>query len=68
MKPRKVKIVSTYPKFDIYLDASSNWRWRLYAANGEKVASSGESFYNYDNAVRAARTVIAICKQDPPVS
>lgn len=58
----------TYPRFDIYLDASGHWRWRLYAGNGEKVASSGEWFYDYSNAARAARTVIAICKQDPPVS
>ena len=44
-------------KFEIYMDAAGAYRWRLKAANGEKVASSGESFASKDNAKRAAQTV-----------
>jgi uncharacterized protein YegP (UPF0339 family) len=45
------------PRFEPFLDAAGNWRWRLIAANGEKVATSGESFYSRSDAVRAARRV-----------
>lgn len=44
-------------KFEIYADASSNYRWRLKAANGQIVASSGESFDSKSNAERAAENV-----------
>jgi uncharacterized protein YegP (UPF0339 family) len=44
-------------KFDMYQDRAKKWRWRLIAANGQKVASSGESFDSRSNAVRAARNV-----------
>jgi uncharacterized protein YegP (UPF0339 family) len=44
-------------RFDIYQDRREQWRWRLIANNGEKVASSGESFSTRSNAVRAAQTV-----------
>ncbi len=45
------------PKFEIYADASSKYRWRLKDGNGEKVASSGESFDSRSNAKRAAENV-----------
>jgi uncharacterized protein YegP (UPF0339 family) len=44
-------------KFEVFADASGSYRWRLVASNGEKIASSGESFASRDNAVRAAKTV-----------
>lgn len=47
---------------ETYKDGQGYYRWRLIAANGEKVASSGEAFANEWNAKRAAQTVIAICK------
>lgn len=37
-------------KFEIYKDASGSWRWRLKAANGSIVASSGESFSSKEAA------------------
>lgn len=46
-------------KFEVYADAAGKYRWRLVAANGEKVASSGESFYDRADAKRAAETVKA---------
>lgn len=44
-------------KFVIYIDASRHYRWRLVAANGETIASSGEAFYDKANARRAAELV-----------
>lgn len=44
-------------KFEVYPDASGSYRWRLVAANGTKIASSGESFASRENAKRAAETV-----------
>jgi uncharacterized protein YegP (UPF0339 family) len=44
-------------KFEIYADASGQYRWRLVAANGQNIASSGESFASKANAVRAAENV-----------
>jgi uncharacterized protein YegP (UPF0339 family) len=46
------------PKFELFQERTSGpWRWRLVAGNGEKVATSGESFHSRDNAKRAAETV-----------
>jgi uncharacterized protein YegP (UPF0339 family) len=45
------------PKFEIYADTSGKYRWRLKDGNGEKVASSGESFDSRSNAKRAAENV-----------
>lgn len=44
-------------KFKLYEDAADKWRWRLVDDNGEKVASSGESFDSKSNAKRAAENV-----------
>jgi uncharacterized protein YegP (UPF0339 family) len=44
-------------KFEIYPDTAGNYRWRLKAANGQKVATSGESFDSRSNAKRAAENV-----------
>jgi uncharacterized protein YegP (UPF0339 family) len=44
-------------KFEIYSDVSGKYRWRLKDGNGEKVASSGESFDSKSNAKRAAQNV-----------
>ena len=41
-------------KFEVYADAGGKDRWRLKAANGQTVASSGESFDSQGNARRAA--------------
>lgn len=44
-------------KFRTFEDASGKWRWRLIAANGRKIATSGESFYSRADARRAALNV-----------
>jgi len=30
----------------MYRDANDQWRWTLYAANGKKIANSGEGYFN----------------------
>ena len=32
--------------FEMYKDASGQWRWRVYAQNGRMIADSGESYHN----------------------
>lgn len=44
-------------KFQIYADKGGEFRWRLVAANGQTVASSGEAFDSKANAKRAAEKV-----------
>ena len=44
-------------RFQIYADAAGKYRWRLKDGDGEKVASSGESFDSKVNARRAAELV-----------
>ncbi len=47
------------PKFQIYADASGKYRWRLKDGDGEKVASSGESYASKSDAKLAAQLVKA---------
>ena len=43
-------------KFQIYEDVAGQFRWRLIAGNGEKVAAS-EAYTERYNALRSARRV-----------
>lgn len=43
--------------FDAYEDLVGRWRWRLVAANGKTVATSGESYDSHWHALRAAENV-----------
>lgn len=45
-------------RLEIYRDGAGEWRWRLIAANGQIIASSGESFTRKWSARRAARRVL----------
>jgi uncharacterized protein YegP (UPF0339 family) len=45
------------PRFDAYEDLVGKWRWRLVAAGGRTVATSGESFDSHWHALRAAEDV-----------
>lgn len=42
-------------KFEVYKDNKSQFRWRLLAANGEPVASSGEGFPEKRTAMNAVK-------------
>jgi uncharacterized protein YegP (UPF0339 family) len=44
-------------QFDAYEDLVGRWRWRLVAANGRTVATSGESYDSHWHALRAAEDV-----------
>ncbi len=46
-------------RFEAYEDIGGKWRWRLWAANGRIIASSGESFSSQAGALRAAEGVRA---------
>ena len=41
-------------RYEVYADSAGKYRWRLVAANGRKVASSGESFSSKSDATTAA--------------
>lgn len=43
-------------RFVIYPDSAGYYRWRLVAANGEKVAAS-EAYVSKQNAIRSAYRV-----------
>ena len=49
-------------KFELYKDVQGQWRWRLKAANGEKIAS-GEGYYNKADAVSAVNLVMDTNRQ-----
>lgn len=51
--------MSKQPKFHIYQDHEGDWRWRLGAANGRKIADSAEGYTSKAGAKRAVDTVIA---------
>ena len=33
-------------KYEVYPDRNNEWRWRLKAANGQNIATSGEGYTN----------------------
>ncbi|MEQ9448484.1 MAG: DUF1508 domain-containing protein [Rhodospirillaceae bacterium] len=41
----------------VYRDANNQWRWTLYAANGRKIANSGEGYFNRDDCVHGINLV-----------
>jgi uncharacterized protein YegP (UPF0339 family) len=53
------KEVARAPKIQVYPGKSGRYRWRLKAANGKTVASSGESFASKSDALAAAESVKA---------
>lgn len=55
---------------EVYRDKAGDWRWRKMDTNGANVATSGQSFDQYSNAVRAAHkevegTTIEVKLPDP---
>lgn len=46
-------------KFAIYMDIAQQYRWRLIAGNGEKVAAS-EAYVSKQGAIRSAERVKAL--------
>lgn len=54
-------------QFEVYKDAGGSFRWRLQAANGKIIASSGESFSSKQAAKDGAQTVKATAPTAPIV-
>lgn len=50
------KVGAASARYDIYVDAGSQWRWRAWRSS-DKVAASGEAFASKSNAERAAANV-----------
>jgi uncharacterized protein len=51
-------------KFEIYQDSSRQWRWRLKAANGEKLAS-GEAYRNKDDCLTCIGSLMDTDRKTP---
>jgi len=47
------------PRFQVYEDASGQYRWRLKAANGRIIAESGEAYTRKRDSSRAVAGVVA---------
>ncbi|MCA1527360.1 YegP family protein [Bradyrhizobium yuanmingense] len=45
--------------FVLYRDHANQWRWTLYAANNRKVADSGESYWNKNDALHGIGLVMS---------
>lgn len=43
--------------YELYKDTTSQWRWRLKAANYRTIANSGEGYYNKSDALAAIQLV-----------
>ena len=43
--------------FYVYQDVNNQWRWYLQAANGRKIANSGEGYYNKKDCLDAINLV-----------
>ena len=44
-------------RLEIYRDGMAEWRWRLIARNGRRVADSGEGYGTARKAINAARAL-----------
>jgi len=42
-------------RLEVYRDTAAEWRWRLIARNGRRVADSGEGYGTARKAINAAR-------------
>ena len=52
-------------RFELYQDAGGSWRWRLFAANNEQIAASGEAFSSKSAAKGGAEAVKRVAGSAP---
>jgi uncharacterized protein len=45
-------------EFSIYRDNASEWRWRLYAANGKIMADSAEGYKNRKDCFNSLNSIL----------
>ena len=55
--------VGRQPKEEVYVDAGGEYRWRLKAANGEKISSGGEGYVSRQGAQRGLKRTAEILVQ-----
>ena len=51
--------------FQVYVDASRQWRWRLVAANNRIIATSGEGYLNKQDCINAIYLVKTLAPTAP---
>lgn len=44
-------------RFELFVDAADEWRWRLVASNGNIIADSGEGYSSKQGAKRGIESV-----------
>jgi uncharacterized protein len=44
-------------RYQVYKDAQGQWRWRLFAANNQNIANSGEGYTNKADCLSAINLV-----------
>jgi len=49
----------------MYLDVNGQYRWYLEAANGRKIANSGEGYHNRNDCIYAVGLVMGTNSQTP---
>jgi uncharacterized protein YegP (UPF0339 family) len=49
-------------KFEVYLDSSNEYRWRLKSANGQVIATGGEG---YSSKAGCENGIVAVKKDAP---
>lgn len=49
------------PRFEVYQDKKSEWRWRLVSRNGRIVAESGEGYVKRHAVFSAVGRVVSAC-------
>jgi uncharacterized protein YegP (UPF0339 family) len=53
-------------KFEVYKDRAGEWRWRLIASNGRKIADSGEGYEKKYDCI-SALNLVKSCATAPVV-
>lgn len=55
------------PRFELFVDRTEEWRWRLVAVNGEIIADSAEGYASKQGAKRGIQSVKRVANDAPVV-
>ena len=53
----KTPVTKTCPKFEIYFDKAGNYRYRLFASNGENIAISEDGYKSKSGCINGIKSV-----------
>lgn len=42
----------------LYKDRKKQWRWKLLASNGRKIANGGEGYINHQDCLEMAKSIV----------